>query len=94
MFPTTFKPETRAVVLGHDYRVVSSLLIHEYSVRVRLASPSGTDEGAFIPAADIDVYGIPAITMLRDFLSSLLERHAQLTSPPLVKDAVLIVRNE
>jgi len=41
--------------------------------QVRLFFESGVDEGAYYPAQDVSVYGLKAVTELRDFCNKILD---------------------
>lgn len=74
-----FVPETRATTLPPYDTAVVGCIKNESNIYLRAITPSSTDEGAYIPPQEMYVYGLSAITALRDFLSSLLQRHAELT---------------
>lgn len=71
--------DRRAAGIGSTQ--VALCLINGASFAVNIFAPSGSDDGAFFPASDINIYGKDAITQLRDFLTASLERFHDLHNP-------------
>ena len=56
--------------------------ITEHRIAITLLSTSGCDEGAYFPAQDVQVYGLAAVTQLKDFCELAIKTHEKLKQKP------------
>lgn len=70
--------QTKTIALSHDCVALATLAPDGKTIRhVHLLCTGGADEGAYFPPQEVCLYGLAAVTKLRDFCEELIKEETK-----------------